>query len=371
MATASGKPRRARKGTLWKNLSEGEVLSIVANLFVGGMKPSDIVEHMHVHYGEMNFKQQHPYYYLRLAAAKGMFEFALSNANDLGLQQRIRRKYTGLTTVEVVPTVVASDVAERAAKVFIELVQQKVKLGVKDVRVGLMGGGTIMAVCRALARALARLEQAEKQRWPRLTFQALAVGESVREPLEDPASFFTYFADATLNPLCRDYISLHAPVFSAPGERAIVTEEFKQLRKEAQSCDIVLISAGTLADAHSFLGGLSTSAPEIWQKLSENDCKGDLGRLPVSAQGPLPLDLFTNRPCTLVALQDLQDMVKKDRRVLLVVAPCGDCHAHKGDIIETLLDLRHRGIELFNDLVCDSLSARNMRNLLRDPPRNA
>jgi hypothetical protein len=175
MATASDKPRRARKGTLWKHLSEGEVLSIVANLFVDGMKPSDIVEHMRAQYGETNFKLQHPYRYLRLAAANGMFEFALSSTNDLGLQRRIRRKYTGLTTVEVVPTVVASDVADRAAKVFIELVRQKVKLGVRDIRVGLMGGGTIMAVCRALARALARLEQAEKQRWPRLTFQALAV----------------------------------------------------------------------------------------------------------------------------------------------------------------------------------------------------
>jgi hypothetical protein len=373
MANANGKKGRSRKGPRWEHLTDEEVLSVVANLIVRGMKLSDIVAYMKNYYKEENFKKSDPYHYLRRAAERGMFEFVLSDADgrDHVLEDKIRNKYPKLNTVAVVKTVVGSDVADRAARVFIEFVQHKADRGVETVRVGLMGGGTIMAVCRALARALARLDESEKLRLPRLTFQALAVGESVREPLEDPASFFTYFADVTLNPLRRDYVSLHAPVFRALGERAEDSGEFEILRAEARSCDIVLLSAGSFADEHSFLGALQVSAPEVWKNLSENDCKGDLGRLPVNQEGPMPLDLFPSPPCTLVQLSDLQAMVREDRRVMVVAAPCGHCRRDKSDVLQTLLEVHKRGIKLFSDLVCDSLTVRSMPALNMSPPRNA
>lgn len=361
MATQGGKRKQTSKGSRWIHLTDEEVLSIVANLVVRGIELGQIVKHMRDCYGEVNFNRQHPYHYLRRAAERGMFTFTLSNGRDHVIEQKIREKCPGLSTVEVVNSVVASDVAEHAAKAFIELVQKKADEGQDDVRVGLMGGGTIMSVCRALAPALAGLTEDDKKRWPRLTFQALVVGDNVREPLEDPASFFTYFADPALNPLRRAYVSLHAPVFKARlNEHGMEAEEFEQLRNEARSCDIVLISAGAFGDEHSFLGALQSSAQDVWQRLRDANCRGDLGRLPVSPEGPMPLDLFDHPPCTLVGLDDLQGMVQERRRVMLVAAPCGHCGAQKGDIVQALLELRDKGFRLFNDLICDSRSARSM-----------
>ena len=372
MATMSGKRKQSRKGSRWIHLTDEEVLSIVVNLFCRGILVGQIVKHMVDFYGEVNFNREHPYKYLRRAAERGMLAFALSNGRDHGLERRIRETGPGLNTVEVVNSAVASDVAEHVATVFIEWVRNKAVAGQKQIRVGLMGGGTIMAVCRALAPALAGLAEDEKKRWPRLTFQALVVGDNVREPLEDPAAFFTYFADAALNPLRRNYVSLHAPVFKARqlGEHDLEAKEFEQLRMEARSCDIVLISAGALGDKHSFLGALQSSAPDVWQRLRKANCRGDLGRLPVSPEAPMQLDLFDHPPCTLVGLDDLQEMVRENRRVMLVAAPCGDCGAHKGDIIQTLLELREKGYKLFSDLICDSQSSRSMPRLNTGADRN-
>jgi hypothetical protein len=195
------------------------------------------------------------------------------------------------------------------------------------------------------------------------------VGDNVRQPLEDPASFFTYFDDSSLNPLARKYVGLHAPVFSPRPLAEHHAEEFQQLGVEARSCDIVLISAGSFGDQHSFLGALQSTAPTSWQRLLDADCRGDLGRLPVSAEGPMLLNLFEHPPCTLVGLDDLQAMVRERRKVMFVAAPCGDCGAHKGDIVQTLLQLYDNGCPLFSDLICDSRSARNMPMLGMARPR--
>ena len=355
----------------WANLTDEEVLSIVVNQLVRGTKLSDVVTHMHKTYHEEGFKKPHPYTYLRRALERGMLTFTIAERRHHPFEGRIRNAWPGLNTVEVVNTADVSDVADRAAKMFIDFLRHKSKEIPKNgrekphVRVGLMGGGTIMSVCRTLAPALAQLEKDEKIRLPDLTFQALAVGDNVRQPLEDPASFFTYFADPALKPLKCDYVSLHAPVFwkRPPDGRDIEDEEFEQLRAEARSCDIVLVSAGDFKDPHSFLGALHSSAGNTYERLQAANCRGDLGRLPVSANGPVPLGLFAHRPCTLVGIDELQAMVSEGKRVILIAAPCGDCQTHKGNIIEILLNLRDKGYILFSDLICDSLSARNMRRL--------
>lgn len=362
MAAQGRQDKRRRKGPRWQHLTDEEVLSIVSNLFVGGMEVGRIVSHMRDFYGESDFNRQHPYTYIREAGRHGMLALASYNGRDSVIEQRIRALYPGLNVVEIASSVMVSDVAERAARCFIEWGRHQARAEQTELRVGLMGGGTIMAVCRALARALMELPEDEKEEWPRLTFQALAVGDNVREPLEDPASFFTYFADPLLNPLRRDYIGVHAPVFTmrqAP-EGDPEAKEFEQLRTEARSCDIVLVSAGAFGDPHSFLGTLRTAAPGFWERLRDAKCRGDLGRLPVSADGPLSLDLFEHPPCTLIGFDDLQTLVRERRKVMLVAAPCGDCGAHKGDIIQTLLELRKVGCNLFSDLICDSRSARSM-----------
>lgn len=46
---------------------------------------------------------------------------------------------------------------------------------------------------------------------------------------------------------------------------------------------------------------------------------------------------------------------------MLVAAPCGDCGADKGIVIQTLLDLHAQGCRLLTGLICDSRSARNIR----------
>jgi len=365
MAIGNGSRMRSGKKPLWENLTDEEVLSIVVNLVVRGTKLSGVVAHMRDYYGERNFKQSHPYLYLRRAAERGMLAFSLANGRDHVIEQKIRESCPGLKTVEVVNSVVPTDIADRAARRIIEWAQQRGDAGQAALRVGLMGGGTIMAVCRALAPALAGLAEDEKQRLPALTFQALAVGDNVREPLEDPASFFTYFADPWLNPLRRDYIAVHAPVFRAPGQHDGEDREFEQLRAEARSCDIVLVSAGVLDDRHSFLGRLQSTAPDIWQRLRDANCKGDLGRLPVSLDGPMSLSLFEKAPCTLIGLDDLSAMVQENRRVMVIAAPCGDCRAHKAEIIQTLLEVRDKGFTLFSDLVCDSHTGRRMSLLTR------
>lgn len=359
------------------NLTDDEVLSIVVSLLVRGMKLRDVVKHMHDVHGMVDFKKSHPYLYLRRALERGMLTFTLKGDRNKPLEDKIRLASQDLKTINVANTATVSDVADQAVKAIIDLLRHNAKVkprsgdGRPHVRVGLMGGGTIMSVCRALANALAHLEDKEKMELPELTFQALAVGDNVREPLEDPVAFFTYFEDRALNPLVRKYVNLHAPVFwKRPPDAADVEDrEFEELRAEARTCDIVLISAGDFADEHSFLGALRDKAPDTYRRLQDAHCGGDLGRLPVSAEGPIALDLFAHRPCTLVGTAELQAMVSEGKRVMLIAAPCGDetCARHKGDIIELLLNLRDKGCKLFSDLICDSLSARKMRRITMVP----
>jgi hypothetical protein len=372
--TGQATPQRKRqRGVRWQYLTDDEVLSIVSNLFVGGMEVERIVTHMRDFYGEAAFNRQHPYAYIRKAGRLGILALARYDGREIAIEQRIRSRFPGLSLVEVASSVMTSDVAERVARSFVEWGRHQVQAGRSELRIGLMGGGTIMAVCRALARALVELPEEEKERWPRLTFQALAVGDNVREPLEDPASFFTYFADPMLTPLRREYIGVHAPVFTSRPVREDNPDaiEFEHLRAEARSSDVVLVSAGAIEDEHSFLGRLQAAAPDSWQRLRAENCTGDLGRLPVSVDGPLPLELFDHPPCTLIGLEDFQNLVRDRRKVMLVVAPCGDCGAHKGDIIQTLLGLRERDCRLFTDLFCDSRSTRNMSVLGTVPPRGS
>ena len=372
MATKEPGGKRRKLKSRWINLTDDEMMSIVCNLFVGGMDSSEITKYVKSVYEEPAFKRSDPFRFVRRAAERGMFSFARVNGHgrELGLEKRIRDRYAGLNTVQVICSVFASDTAAHAAKVVVDWIRAKADAHQTELRIGLMGGGTVMALCQALARELAELSEEEKESWPLLKFQALAVGDNVRQPLEDPASFFTYFADLLLDPLKREYIGVHAPVFRARGaiDSDPQTLEFNQLRAEARNCDIVLVSAGDLRDEHSFLGALQATAPATWQGLREAGVRGDLGRLPVSLDGPSPLELFEHPPCTLIALEDLQLMVRERRRVMLVAAPCGDCRQPKSGIIETLLELRNKGFNLFSDLICDSRSARNMPALTRGAP---
>ena len=79
----------------------------------------------------------------------------------------------------------------------------------------------------------------------------------------------------------------------------------------------------------------------------------------------MPLTLFENPPCTLIGLDDLKTMVQQHRRVMVVAAPCGDCRAHKAEVIQTLLEMRDKGVTLFSDLICDSHTGRSMPLLTR------
>lgn len=354
-------PKKGGSATPWLHLTAEEMLSVVCHLFIRGLTTKEIERHMIDVYGETNFNRQHPYSFVRQAAQKGMLSFQFRPDQRSGAVAHLRRKCPGLKTIDVVPTVLMEDVAERAAAHLVDFMRTRPGGEQGDLRIGLMGGGTVLEICRALARMLSDLDEASKTKLPSLTFQALVVGDNVREPLEDPAAFFTYFADPALNPIRRAYVSLHAPVFmDKKVEPHYIDHEFETLRGEALQCDVVLISAGCIGDPHSFLGSLQASARETWSELLSAGCVGDLGRLPVGADGPLALSHFARPPCTLLTLEELSNIVAKGRRVMLVAGPCGECKEPKPAVIETLLRLWNHGHTLFSDLVIDNRTARGI-----------
>jgi hypothetical protein len=88
------------------------------------MKLSDIVAHMRRYYEGRISSNRIPYLYLRYAAGAECSHSRWPTAAII-IEQRIRTICPGLNTVEVVNSVVASDIADRAAKKIIEWAHHK------------------------------------------------------------------------------------------------------------------------------------------------------------------------------------------------------------------------------------------------------
>ena len=233
----------AQEVTMEQSDRRGSAVAIVVNLVVRGMKLSDIVAHMREYYEEPNFKQSHPYLYLRYAAERGMLSILAgqrprschraADPHDLPGIEHGGSRHTASSR----PT---SPTAPRR--------RSSNGLTTRPKQVRAVFGWVSWAAARSRRCAAPwrrRWPDSQKPRRPAgrpSRFRLWRWADNVREPLEDPASFFTYFADSSLNPLRRDYIAVHAPVFRAP--HGASDGEDKEFERVARGSAIVRCRAG-------------------------------------------------------------------------------------------------------------------------------
>ena len=92
--------------------------------------------------------------------------------------------------------------------------------------------------------------------------------------------------------------------------------------------------------------------------VDQEKCVGDVLWRPIARTGPIVTETKL-RALTLVELTDLPRMIKRDKQVLLMLAPCGMCHEPKGELLDTILNL-DPSQQIVTNVVVDSVTAGQM-----------
>jgi DNA-binding transcriptional regulator LsrR (DeoR family) len=293
--------------------------------------------------------REDPYRYLRKAVGRGWIRF--DPPQEYSLQQRIREDaYPWLHDVSVVQSGRSEDVAYRAAKMLLELLQQHYAKG--EVHIGFSGGSSL----RTLARRFAELLHKPVKHLPSaIVFHALVAGFDVNDPTTDPNAFFTYFVGGPATPCGMSFVALHAPAMVEKESEAKLRglPGIKEAFERAPQIDIIVTSTSCWQDEHSTLRRCMALADESVEELENGGCLGDILWQPFGADGPFELDSHI-RAMTLIRVSELSEFVRNGKHVLLVAGPCAYCHEPKADVVKAILDQEQR---LITHLVTDSRCA--------------
>ncbi len=223
----------------------------------------------------------------------------------------------------------------------------------KPVHLGLGSGWTTLQVARRLAQRL-RTEFGGAD----LVLHALSSGFDIKDPLRAPVAFFGSFSDL---PVKVDYLGLfvsaavpwnmYEDVKTQPGVR----ESFQH----APDVDIVVTSLASAGDEHGALNRFL----KLWGNEAIDDLKrqgwvGDVQYLPYSTGAPITVQSGV-RAVTLFELSDMVAMVRsRNKHVVLVGGPCGDCGRPKTDALRPLLE--QPGLRVWSHLVVDAGTAEEL-----------
>lgn len=223
----------------------------------------------------------------------------------------------------------------------------------RQVHLGLGSGWTTLQVARRVAQRL-RTEFGG----PDLVLHALSSGFDIKDPLRAPVAFFGAFSNL---PMKVDYLGLfvsaavpwnmYEDVKTQPGVR----ESFQH----APEVDIVVTSLAGAGDEHGALNRfLKLWGNEAIEDLRSQGWVGDVQYLPYSPTGPITVKSGV-RAVTLFELADMVSMVRsKDKHVVLVGGPCGDCGRPKADALRPLLE--EPGLRVWSHLVLDAGTAEKL-----------
>lgn len=291
----------------------------------------------------------------------------LSPPRESRLSQDLRRAFAlenlrdedAVVVANVRGAEAANNVSAVAADVVYRLIRHLGKKKSK-VHVALGAGYSSMMVAKRLAqRVYSDLE------CPPLVLHALSAGGFfIDQPYKDPVAYFSYFAEA-ITPV--EYVGLFS-------ETLVSREEYERVRQNpsvrksfarANEIDIVVTSFAAAADPHGMLGQFlrilkqeGAVTDEDIQGMVRAGWVGDVQFRPYSPQGPI----LEECPVQVVTLFEINDLVKlaqqPDKFVVLVAAPCSECHRCKTEALRPLLENPH--LRLWTHLVMDLDTARNL-----------
>ena len=291
------------------------------------------------------------------AARRGFIR--LEPPTNVLLQQRIADQFKldrkEIHVVDVRGEGARDLVADAAARRVVELIDEVSR--VKDrVRIALGGGGTVNRFSRSLAQYLRKQFDL-----PPLALHALTPGFDVLRPRTAPVSSLGYFdeVDADI-----EYVGLFAPALVPSESYAEVTSRhgIADSFEKAKEIDIVITSCARAEDKHGELNRFMQVASEedgdqTEKALIEAGWVADVTYRPYNEFGPISLE-HGIRGVSLFEIEDLVRLARdeENKHVVLIAAPCGECHETKEDALRPLLS-QPDTLKLWNHLFLDTRTA--------------
>ncbi len=342
-------------------LDKMERISAVCEFFCQGLTVKEVLEAMEAKYGKAGkMTREEVYPLISYAASQGCFRYQAPY--HLQYAQDLRERFTWLTRVDVVRTVVSRDVANHAAHVLLQLVKQHAHTKENDgaVHVGFAGGLSM----RELAQAFAELLCRPSPDLPKtIVFHTMVAGFSPNDPSTDPNAFFTYFLDRTVIQITPEFVTFHAPAIVGRLDLDVYKRprEIDHAYKSAKKLDIIVTSGADWNDEHGLLFKAMQDSKRSIQTLKQQRCVGDMMCRPIGPNGPIEIETDI-RAMTLMELSELPDFITRGKHVLLMLGSCANCGAPKGRLLSAILNLRWHHI---THVVADSRTA---SGALNDPP---
>ncbi len=344
---------RQRERRLQGLVQNFELVSLVCHLHVQGATVKIICRELKKKFPKVLVKREDPGWIIRWAARppQGWLEFR--TPIHLAHCAKIRDLFA-VHEVEVVRSSEVAVIAKDAAGMLIHLLRSE---GKDEVHVGVAGGHTISALMKSLAKQMG----AAIGDMPKIVhFHALAAGFDPEEPITNPNAFITFF-DGKFIPTKIRFTGLSAPAMVEPAtyEKLKARNNFRDILEAfaaVRKLDIVVTSGSTW---HACAVLCKRMTAEDRKTLERLGVVGDLLWRPISRRGPIEAE--TERAFTLIELKELQEFVKKGKKVLVALSPCGLCGALKGDLLECIL--KHK---IVSHVVVDARSAGQMLGMVAE-----
>lgn len=331
-------------------LSSNELRGLVCNLICEGVEVSRIQVLMKERYG-VNMTRQRPYQILREAAEAGNMSYHAPRKEKL--TNKLKRRYAFLKLVEVIDTRLAQDISFQVAQTILEVMKDYRRPA--NLSIAFAGGSLLRLTARRMSDLLRAMSPDLLPR--ELTLRALSSGLDSRDMTSQPNAIFSYFTEDHLLPLSVSFVGLPAPGLVTDEQMKDLTINYPDIRKafeHKRDIDILVTSAGGCwAKGHSALYKIYNElSPASRSQLDAAGCIGDLMWRPFGENGPLQTPT-SMRVMTLVELEELSHFVKNNKRVILSIAPCGECGRTKAKLLRAILSCSP---PLITDLIADSRS---------------
>lgn len=357
-------PKKSRSRRL-KGVSNEELMGIVCNLFCEGA-PIGSIKAMLKAKG-IDVPRERPYRLMTEAALEGRLQYVAPMDAALTGQLIKNEAFEFLQGCSVVRTGSSVDVAYEVARVVLRMLKEDRKEylkedGKREIHIGFAGGHLLRRAAAYLSRLM---NESDKTELPdRLYIHSLCAGLAFHDATSQPNAFFTYFNSPAVRHAKTEvnFVGFPAPGLVRPAQVRELRDEYDDVRyafEQKEKIQIVVTSAGGCwTKGHSALHKMYlASSPSSIETLNKANCIGDMMWRPLGNQGPIKVKT-EKRAMTLFELEELPDVIEEGKRVILCVAPCGQCGTHKGSILKTIMGYGEH--HYITHLVADSLSVRNL-----------
>ena len=339
-------------------LDDWEFNSAVMKYWMRGYSNQEILDAMEAEFGEAGkMGRETPTRILRYVAKMGYLLY--NPPYQLPLAYKIRDKFKWLKTVDVVNTMLATDVARAAAKTLLELVQEfhDSYPDAEEVNIAMAAGLSTRTMAQALADMLAYPGPDDMELPKRIAFHSLVSGHSPGSPTTSPNAYFSYFVSPPDFVVERRFVGLHAPAIVRTRDipRLMQTPEIAEAFAQVPDLDIIVTSGADWNDPHGSLRSAMEQSPSSLQRLLDKGTVCDMMWRPLSRKAPVEVQTEM-RALTLMELSDLPDF-RRTKRVLLMLGPCAQCNRSKESVLETILAQEEH---LVTNIVIDSRTAREV-----------